>query len=64
MHRPMSGTYLQGRWGWRNRIECGIEAYYVQEGEGRRLENAIRGGKLTAEVAVWNGKAKLVRLIE
>ena len=64
LHRPTSGTYLRGKRGWRNRVECGIEAYYVQEGEGRRLETAIRARKLTAEVAIWNGKAKLVRLIE
>jgi uncharacterized membrane-anchored protein len=62
--RPASGTYLQGRIGPLGRVECGIEAYYVQEGEGRRLEDAIRAKRLQAEIAVWHGKAKLVRLIE
>ena len=46
------------------RAEFGIEAYYVQEGEGRRLENLIRQRRLLAEVAVWHGQAKLVRLVE
>jgi uncharacterized membrane-anchored protein len=49
---------------WSNRIDFGIEAYYVQEGEGRRLEQLIRQRQLMAEVAVWHGRAKLVRLVE
>jgi uncharacterized membrane-anchored protein len=63
---PLIGPYLCGRvtGGWPNRIEYGIEAYYVQEGEGRRLEQLIRQRQLMAEVAVWHGKAKLVRLVE
>jgi len=63
---PASGPYLCGRMngGWPNNVECGIEAFYVQEGEGRRLENLIRQKKILAEVAVWHGKAKLVRLVE
>jgi uncharacterized membrane-anchored protein len=61
---PASGTYLRGRVTQPWRIECGIEAYYVQEGEGLRLEEAIRQRSLQAEVAVWRGQAKLVRLIE
>lgn len=57
--RPSSGTYVQGVLnGWR--IDCGIEAYFVQEGEGRRIDDAVRGGKqVEAEVVVWQGKAKL-----
>jgi uncharacterized membrane-anchored protein len=64
--RPPSGPYLRGTvtGGWPNRIEYGIEAYYVQEGEGRRLEQLIRQRQLMAEVAVWHGRAKLVRLVE
>jgi uncharacterized membrane-anchored protein len=62
--RPSSGPYLRGRMVGPNRLECGIEAYYVEEGEGRRLENLMRQRRLLAEVAVWRGQAKLVRLIE
>ena len=63
--RPAGGKYLighEGMWG-RGRLEFGIEAYYVQEGEGRRWEDAARKGKLAAEVVVtpW-GRAKLKRL--
>ena len=58
--RPSSGKYLRGTLtGW-NRIECGIESYYVQEGTGRAYERAIRSQKLSAEVAVTsNGQATL-----
>jgi len=61
---PGSGIYLQGKRIGYNRIECGIEAYYVQEGEGRQWEEGIRSRKVQAEVAIWNGKGKLVRLLE
>ena len=39
---PAAGTYLHGTIVNPSRIECGIEAYYVQEGEGRRLEQLGR----------------------
>jgi uncharacterized membrane-anchored protein len=61
---PSRGPYLHGRTVGPHRAEFGIEAYYVQEGEGRRLENLIRQRRLLAEVAVWRGQAKLVRLVE
>ncbi len=64
LHRPTGQHYLQGTlrsWG---QIECGIEAWYVQEGEGRRIENAIRAGRnVYADVAVWHGAARLKQLI-
>lgn len=63
VHPPASGPYIHGRIGYGNRIDCGIDAYYVQEGEGLVLEQAIRERRVLAEVAVWRGKAKLVRLI-
>ncbi|WP_254512979.1 GDYXXLXY domain-containing protein [Anatilimnocola floriformis] len=57
--RPSGGTYLQGTLNY-GRVECGIEAYFVQEGRGRAIDDAVRAGKqVTAEVAVWQGKAKL-----
>lgn len=50
--RPANGKYLRGTITGYNRIECGIESYYVQEGTGREYEQAIRRKKLSAEVAV------------
>jgi uncharacterized membrane-anchored protein len=57
--RP-AGQYLRGEIsGWQG-IRCGIEAWYVQEGEGRAIEQAIRSGKqVYADVAVWRGTARL-----
>jgi len=57
---PASGKYLRGTITGYNRIECGIESYYVQEGTGRKYEQAIRSQKLSAEVAVTSdGQATL-----
>jgi uncharacterized membrane-anchored protein len=58
--RPTSGKYLCGKLvGW-NRIEYGIESYYVQEGTGLDYERAVRSRKLSAEVAVTStGQATL-----
>ena len=64
VNRPAGGSYLRGRMQSPYRVECGIEAYYVQEGEGLRLENLIRSRSIQAEVALWHGQAKLVRLVE
>ncbi len=65
--RPASGKYLRGRVSgdYRQPLQFGIEAYYVQEGQGKVFEEMIRSKKLSAEIAVapW-GQAKLVRLIE
>lgn len=48
--------------GW-NRVECGIESYYVQEGTGRKYEDAIRSRRLSAEAAVTaDGRAALKAL--
>ncbi len=61
---PASGKYIQGKYtGW-NRINFGIESYYVQEGEGRKYEEAIRNNQLTAKVSLTkNGKALLQDLV-
>jgi uncharacterized membrane-anchored protein len=61
---PPGGPYIRGTLNSPGGINCGIEAYYVTEGEGLRLEQAIRQGSIRAEVAVWRGQAKLVRLVE
>lgn len=58
--RPSSGKYLRGTITGYHRIGCGIESYYVQEGTGRKYEQAIRNRKLSAEVAVTSdGQATL-----
>jgi GDYXXLXY motif protein len=64
IHPPAAGPFLHGHMVTPYRLECGIEAFYVQEGEGHRLENLIRQRRVLAEVAVWHGQAKLVRLVE
>ncbi len=56
---PATKPYLTGRY-TAGEFRFGIEAYYVQEGEGKALEDANRAGKLQAEIAVapW-GQATL-----
>jgi uncharacterized membrane-anchored protein len=64
VNRPSTGTYLRGQINGQGQIDCGIDAYFVQEGEGLQIEQAIREDKnAVAEVAVWNGQAKLKRVI-
>ena len=47
---PTKGRYLRGKLNSNNRIEFGIESFYLQEGKGRIYEQAIREKKLVAEV--------------
>jgi len=47
---PTKGRYLRGKLNPSNRIEFGIESFYLQEGKGRIYEQAIREKKLVAEV--------------
>ena len=47
---PTKGRYLRGKLNSSNRIEFGIESFYLQEGKGRIYEQAIREKKLVAEV--------------
>lgn len=47
---PTKGRYLRGKLNSNNRIEFGIEAFYLQEGKGTIYEQAIREKKLVAEV--------------
>ena len=65
--RPESGPFLKGRFRntMGNRVLFGIEAFFVQEGEGKRWETAIREKKVFAEVLVSpSGKARLKGLVE
>ncbi len=55
LERPTSGPYLKGRFapGWNgNSLLFGIEAFYVQEGQGRVLEQLRNQGQLSAEIAL------------
>ena len=47
---PTKGRYLRGKLNSNNRIEFGIEAFYLQEGKGTIYEQAIREKKLVAEL--------------
>jgi uncharacterized membrane-anchored protein len=66
IHKPASGTFIRGKyvrqWGT-PRIQFGIEAFYVQEGAGKELEQARNARNLVAEVALLpSGKAALRQL--
>lgn len=65
--RPTTGKFLKGRItsDYRQPLKFGIEAYYVQEGQGKVLEDIRNARKLNAEIAVapW-GQAKLVRVFQ
>ena len=53
--KPATGPFLKGQMERYGSLKFGIEAYYVQEGTGRRYEQAIRDRKLSAELAVTSG---------
>lgn len=62
--RPESGTFIRGTVDQTLRNEFGISQYFVQEGQGREYEQAIRRGQLSAEIAVTaDGIASLKRLV-
>ncbi|MEN6406957.1 MAG: GDYXXLXY domain-containing protein [Thermoguttaceae bacterium] len=63
LKRPASGKYLEGVVTGGDRIQFGIESYYVQEGTGREFEQAAAGRQLSAEVSLASdGRALLRRL--
>jgi uncharacterized membrane-anchored protein len=57
---PAHGPYLRGKM-VSGRIEYGIESFFVQEGQGRRYEDAARKGRLTAEIGVSPGGQAVLR---
>lgn len=60
---PAQGPYLRGKVVGSSRIEYGIESFFVQEGQGRRYEQAVRSRQLTAEIGVTrDGQAVLRNL--
>lgn len=52
IHKPAEGPFLRGRIAGWNRIEYGIEAFYLQEGRGLDYEKAVQTRRLSAELAV------------
>lgn len=62
-HRPASGPYLKCQDdGWN--LSCGIESWFVPQGEARRVEDAVMAGRATAVVRIdQRGNAAIVDLI-
>lgn len=58
---PPGVRYIRGRMTGYNRIEFGIEAFYVQEGKGREYERAAREKRLSAEIALTSGGQAALR---
>lgn len=61
--RPAAGKFLRGRIAGYDRIDFGIESYYVQEGTGRDYEDAVLKGRLSAEIAVTNSGQSALRAL-
>ena len=62
--RPSSGTFLRGKVGNDLRNEFNIGQFFVQEGNGKEYEEAVRSRRLSAEIAVTSeGAATLKRLV-
>jgi uncharacterized membrane-anchored protein len=59
--RPAIGPFLRGQIQRYGSVQFGIESYYVQEGTGRRYEQAIRDRKLSGELAVTSGGQAALR---
>jgi uncharacterized membrane-anchored protein len=53
--KPQTGLFLKGHMKRYGTMEFGIESYFVEEGTGRRYEQAIRDRHLSAELAVTSG---------
>jgi uncharacterized membrane-anchored protein len=55
--RP-SGLYLKGRVsGWnKNSCDYGLGVYYIPEGTGRELEDAVKDRKVLADVRIFRGR--------
>lgn len=65
--RPKSGLYLKGRVTYfsSNTIHCdyGLGAYYVPEGTGRELEEAVRHGQALAKIRVFKGRGVIEEIV-
>lgn len=62
-HRPKDGIFLCGYMGPSgDEIRYGIESYFVQEGTGKAIEDAMRGNRKGVVVELMvapNGKASI-----
>jgi uncharacterized membrane-anchored protein len=58
---PAGGRYIRGRAVGHNRLEFGIEAFYVQEGMGRAYERAAQEKRLSAEIALTSSGQAVLR---
>ncbi|MDR1979005.1 MAG: GDYXXLXY domain-containing protein [Synergistaceae bacterium] len=61
--RPSDGLYIRGRLNWWN-VDYGIGVYYVPEGTGREIEDAMRDEdvKVLANVRILKGRAVIKKL--
>ena len=64
IYQPASGErFIQGSLETPNTITFGIESFYLQEGEGKKYEEAIRDQQLAAEILLSpNGQARVWEL--
>lgn len=64
MKRPGGGTYLKAffRSSWSSRADYNLGVYYVPEGTGRALEDAIREKRVLADVRVLRGRGVIKKL--
>lgn len=64
MRRPSNGTYLKARFrsSWSSRADYNLGVYYVPEGTGRALEEAIRKQRVLADVRVLRGRGVIKKL--
>ncbi|GHS91093.1 hypothetical protein AGMMS49957_17840 [Synergistales bacterium] len=62
---PGGGLWIKGVFsdGWSERVDYGIGVYYVPEGTGWELENAIARFDVLADVRIWRGKAVIKELM-
>ena len=57
-------TFIRGRIVNGNRLQFGIESFFVQEGTGHKYEQAVRNRKLSAEIYLdSSGNAGLKLLV-
>lgn len=52
LQKPTDGVFLRGKVLSGGRVEYGIESYFVQQGTGRKYEDAVLDHKLIADLRV------------
>ena len=61
---PSGGLWIEGVLGYHGAVDYGIGVYYVPEGTGLELEEAIKDSEVLAEVRIWRGKAVISGLLK